>query len=257
MWTGEKGGKKSEAPLADSMKQRWGEFLMLHFNVKRQLVLAGVLTLIATPLAAQNTEYRCEYTHRESCGPNGCEEIPTEDAYLLVPELSVLRTAGSSLLTTDVVIRRCDSQGCTPVTVTSSTSGAFLNVWRLAPGGYMLKFANWETDDALLGPAGEFVEIATLWLDTFVSYGRCPFGDGELAPEREATAERIDPLTQFEDTERTVYRLYRSSVAIRDARIHVATFDVETGERYNRENCEIARDLFVGQFGVNVRYWWF
>ncbi len=107
----------------------------------------------------------------------------------------------------------------------------------------MLKFANWETDDALLGPAGEFVEIATLWLDTFVSYGRCPLGDGWLEPDGQ------------EDTERTVYRLYRSSMVLKDARLHVASFDAETGGTYNRENCETARDLFVRQPGVMVRYW--
>ncbi len=170
-----------------------GESLRLHLNVKCRVALAGVLTLITAPLAGQHKEYRCNYTHRESCGPNGCEEIPTEDAYLLVPGLSVLRTAGSSLLTTDVVIRRCDSQGCTPVTVTSFTSGAFLNVWRVAPGGYMLKFANWEEDDALLGPAGEFVEIATVWLNALVSYGRCPLGDGWLGPEgQEDTKQKLN-----------------------------------------------------------------
>ncbi len=146
---------------------------MLHLNVKCRVALAGVLTLITTPLAGQHKEYRCDYTHRESCGPNGCEEIPTEDSYLLVPGLTVLRGVG--LLTTDVVIRRCDSKGCTPVTVTSSTSGAFLNVWRRA-GGYMLKFANWEEDDALLGPAGEFVEIATIWLNALVLLRSLPVG---------------------------------------------------------------------------------
>ena len=221
---------------------------MLHLNVKRQLVLVGVFALIAAPLAAQDEEYRCEYTHRESCGPNGCEEIPIDDAYLLVPELSVLRAAGWDLLTTDVVIRRCDSKGCTPVRVASNISGAFLTTW--SNRGYMLKFANWETDEVLLGPAGGFVEIATLWLDTFVSYGHCLWGEGDRAIDR-----RDDAVTPPEDTEPAVYRLYRSSMAFKDARLHVATFDAEDGDEYNRENCDIARDLFVRQPGVMVRYW--
>lgn len=52
-----------------------------------------------------------------------------------------------------------------------------------------------------------------------------------------------------------VYRLYRSSVAIRDARLHVATFDSEDGDEYNRENCDITRGLFMSQGGVTVDYW--
>lgn len=140
-------------------------------SMTRDVVLLGVLTLLATPLAGQRDEYRCEYTHRESCGPNGCEEIPIDDSYLLVPELSVLQSAGWDLLATDVTIRRCDSKGCTPVRVASSVSGAFLNTW--SSRGYMVKFANWEKDSPLLGPAGTFVEIATLSLGTLVGYGQC------------------------------------------------------------------------------------
>ncbi len=146
-------------------------------SMTRDVVLLGVLTLLATPLAGQHDEYRCDYTHRESCGPNGCEEIPIDDAYLLVPELSVLRAVRTNLPTTNVVVRRCDSKGCTPVAVTSSASGAFLNVWK-RDGGYMLKFVNRETDNPLLGPAGEFVEIATLFLTTLVGYGQCLWDGG-------------------------------------------------------------------------------
>jgi hypothetical protein len=57
-----------------------------------------------------------------------------------------------------------------------------------------------------------------------------------------------------------VYTLYRNSVAgderyNKAMRFHVATFDASEGERYNRENCEIARGLFQDQPGVKVRYW--
>jgi hypothetical protein len=38
-------------------------------------------------------------------------------------------------------------------------------------------------------------------------------------------------------------------------RMHIATFDAEEGEEYNRENCQIAQDLFQKQPGVKVRYW--
>jgi hypothetical protein len=57
-----------------------------------------------------------------------------------------------------------------------------------------------------------------------------------------------------------VYTLYRNSPTVgtilgEDARIHVATFDAAEDKDYNRKNCEIARDLFAGQPGVQVRYW--
>jgi hypothetical protein len=38
-------------------------------------------------------------------------------------------------------------------------------------------------------------------------------------------------------------------------RLHVASFDTADGEAYNRQNCEIARGLFMNQLGVKVRYW--
>jgi len=38
-------------------------------------------------------------------------------------------------------------------------------------------------------------------------------------------------------------------------RIHVASFDADLEEAYNRENCRIAANLFGAQEGVNSRYW--
>ncbi len=52
-----------------------------------------------------------------------------------------------------------------------------------------------------------------------------------------------------------VYSLYRSSLLDNGMRAHVATFDADESEKYNRTNCEIARDLFAGQPGVDVKYW--
>jgi hypothetical protein len=56
-----------------------------------------------------------------------------------------------------------------------------------------------------------------------------------------------------------VYTLYRTS-AIPNApselmRIHMATFDADGGEQYNRENCQLSAELFQAQPGVTVRYW--
>jgi hypothetical protein len=55
-------------------------------------------------------------------------------------------------------------------------------------------------------------------------------------------------------SEDRVYTLYRSSVLGEDRRCHVATFDADEEQEYNRENCEIARGLFQNQPGVKVRY---
>ena len=52
-----------------------------------------------------------------------------------------------------------------------------------------------------------------------------------------------------------VYTLYRSSMAKGALRVHVATFDADEPAKYNRGNCEIAKQLFQNQPGVNVRYW--
>jgi len=52
-----------------------------------------------------------------------------------------------------------------------------------------------------------------------------------------------------------VATLYRSSVAIENARLHIATFDTAYGFAYNWENCQIAAELFQQQPSVKVRYW--
>ena len=55
------------------------------------------------------------------------------------------------------------------------------------------------------------------------------------------------------------YTLYRSgaggSSVADEMRIHVATFDADEKAAYNRENCDVAKDLFQNQPGVTVRYW--
>ena len=53
----------------------------------------------------------------------------------------------------------------------------------------------------------------------------------------------------------TAYTLYRSSLVIENARLHVATFDAADGARYNNENCLSARDLYQRQEGVKTTFW--
>lgn len=57
------------------------------------------------------------------------------------------------------------------------------------------------------------------------------------------------------DTRTPTYTLYRSSMVAGVSRIHIATFDSNDGEEYNRENCQSTADLFQAQPGVKVRYW--
>lgn len=51
------------------------------------------------------------------------------------------------------------------------------------------------------------------------------------------------------------YTLYRNSAIDSLARYHIASFDAADGERYNQENCDIARQLFQSQPGVTTRFW--
>jgi hypothetical protein len=58
----------------------------------------------------------------------------------------------------------------------------------------------------------------------------------------------------FAQVEGVVYTLYRTSPVDASMRLHVATFDAQESESYNRENCLVAANLFAGQPGVKVRY---
>lgn len=51
------------------------------------------------------------------------------------------------------------------------------------------------------------------------------------------------------------YTLYRSSLIIQNARIHVATFDSADGESVNQENCFLAAKLFQQQDAVQTKFW--
>ena len=56
-------------------------------------------------------------------------------------------------------------------------------------------------------------------------------------------------------SEDQVFTLYRNSVTDQNARIHVATFDANEKDTYNKENCGIAQVLFQKQPGVKINYW--
>ncbi|KRG80741.1 hypothetical protein H7691_12405 [Stenotrophomonas sp. CW117] len=51
------------------------------------------------------------------------------------------------------------------------------------------------------------------------------------------------------------YTLYRNSALSDSMRVHVATFNSKEGDNYNRENCDLAAQLFAAQPGIGTRFW--
>ena len=51
------------------------------------------------------------------------------------------------------------------------------------------------------------------------------------------------------------YTLYRSSLVSGIKRVHVGSFDAADGDEYNRENCQLAAQLFQSQGGVETKFW--
>ena len=49
--------------------------------------------------------------------------------------------------------------------------------------------------------------------------------------------------------------LYRTSLIIENARMHLATFNADQGEEYNWGNCLIAAKLFQSQPDVKTYFW--
>ena len=140
------------------------------------------LALAATPLrllCAQ--EVRCNYATRYYCEENGCTSVSPEGEYLLIPDPRELRLAGirnppGVRPRSDepfVQLRRCDAGGCMAVHVTVSQMGSLLNVWTI-DGSYSFKFVRLPVRRLGL-EAGQFVEVQTLMLGTFISYGSCPW----------------------------------------------------------------------------------
>ena len=54
--------------------------------------------------------------------------------------------------------------------------------------------------------------------------------------------------------EAVTYTLYRNSIFNENERLHVATFDADADEGYNKGNCEIAQQLFQSQ-PVKTKFW--
>jgi len=129
----------------------------------------SVAFLTASGTQASRDEVRCTYSRRQVCTRSGCEANPVGQAFLVIPALARIRAA--MLDGRPVDLRRCDGRGCTPVTTMVSESGDFL-ILSAPRSGYLFKVAT--VSETLSGlRAGEFVEVATQILTTYVGFGRC------------------------------------------------------------------------------------
>jgi hypothetical protein len=61
-------------------------------------------------------------------------------------------------------------------------------------------------------------------------------------------------LTSCFRNDDNVFTLYRTNSFDSNIEVHVATFDADESRRFNRDNCEITRDLFMSIPGIVVKY---
>jgi hypothetical protein len=121
-------------------------------------------------------DVRCNYTRRTVCEGTNCKAIPFGSSYLLSPPLTALEDADlpAEGQAPELEIRRCDSDGCTPVSVVVRWDGAFLDISGPS-NGYMAKIYHYRPNELSSYRTGDFVEIATVGLLVEISYGHCPF----------------------------------------------------------------------------------
>lgn len=144
--------------------------MRIHFpRMSLGFLLACLLTPIAAMAQRVPDEIRCEYTHRVYCNASGCMDLPIQlnKSFLIVPGLDQIQRSAQN------VVRRCDDKGCTPVDVQVAPSGMFHNLASVR-AGYLLKLALL-TVELVDVKKGNFVEIATQNLDSYINYGRCRF----------------------------------------------------------------------------------
>jgi len=140
------------------------------------LVLCSLVWPEAILAQVDAQEVRCDYSYRIRCDKSGCQADSSDIGFITVPNAqSLLRTDSQdpwswSLQADSAVVRHlCDEEGCAEIPVRVSRSGMFLEF--VAPG-YLLKIS-YLTQDRLESPSPEFVEVDTVFLDTYIKYGRC------------------------------------------------------------------------------------
>ncbi len=124
---------------------------------------AAVLAPFAAPAQPQDAVL-CAYESKQVCTPDGCRDDDVGDAFLLVPPF------GSRFRPTEQFFR-CDSRGCTAVSVSRAFSTGVFGTFT-APA-YSLRFAE---ITPFGGPpaAGDFVETAAIGLNLIIYRGSCP-----------------------------------------------------------------------------------
>lgn len=127
----------------------------------------------AAPAQTQVQETRCDYSARSVCEGAGCRSMSMDaGVYLLIPTLGRLMDSRIDAGIPGVLLpqaRRCDQRGCTAFEVRPSLSGAFLN---LSSPGWLMKIAV-EDEPLVKLTHGQFTEVATQMLATYVSSGIC------------------------------------------------------------------------------------
>lgn len=131
------------------------------------------VSLAAAGTAAAQTasdELTCSYTRRTICSTEGCEPAEIGLSQLRVPSLPALREAVDRA--SPIEIRRCDAGGCAGVEITDAGAGGFLTLSG-QHGAYLIKiYAGPPIRELELAP-GDFIEVVTSMLTTWVGYGRC------------------------------------------------------------------------------------
>jgi hypothetical protein len=126
----------------------------------------------AGTVAAQTSadELTCSYSRRSVCSTEGCEPSEVGFSHLRVPALPALREAVDRA--SPIQIRRCDAGGCAAVEITDAGAGGFLTLSG-QHGAYLIKiYAGPPIRELELVP-GDFIEVVTSMLTTWVGYGRC------------------------------------------------------------------------------------
>ncbi len=120
--------------------------------------------------AQEAAELRCPYAQRSACTTEGCDSTSIEHGYLLVPPIATMQQAIADGST--IRVRRCDDRECIPLTIERATSEGFLTL-SARGGAFLLKiFARPDSPELGLR-TGDFTEVVTSMMMTYVGYGRC------------------------------------------------------------------------------------
>ncbi|MCI0435279.1 MAG: hypothetical protein L0271_16805 [Gemmatimonadetes bacterium] len=138
--------------------------------MKPLLLACALIVMTHGTGTAQTDDLRCAYSHRFTCTSEGCQPTSVEHGYLRVPPLASLRQALAD--SARIRIQRCDDRDCVPLDIERATSEGFITL-SARDGAFLLKiFA--QPDSRELGlRTGDFTEVVTSMMMTWVGYGQC------------------------------------------------------------------------------------